>query len=125
MPAWRLAELLRSRAQSALIHSAYACVMVVTSARSTRGCNEVRIVRRKAMVSQCANPDCGAPFLYMREGRVVAVRRGEGRRARVEFFWLCGACASHLRLETAANGASTLVHVVEAPEHTVPQEYRS
>ncbi len=74
------------------------------------------------MVSQCANPDCGAPFLYLREGRLVAVRRGEGRRARVEFFWLCGACASHLRLETATNGASTLVPVVQASGQAVSQD---
>lgn len=42
------------------------------------------------MVSQCANPDCGAPFLYLRRGR----RRGlPARQWRVEYFWRCGNCA--------------------------------
>ncbi len=65
------------------------------------------------MVSRCANPECGAPFLYLREGRLIAVRRGEGRHGRVEFFWLCGACTSRLTLETGANCAGTLVALAE------------
>ncbi len=70
------------------------------------------------MVSRCANPDCGAPFLYLREGKLVAVRRaGEGHGSRVEFFWLCGMCASHLRFETADNGDTNVVAIPQAQTH--------
>jgi len=63
------------------------------------------------MVSECANPGCGARFLYFGQGQLVAVPR-QGRSltgSRVEFFWLCGNCASHLNLEVALNGAPNLV----------------
>ncbi|HLJ30151.1 MAG TPA: hypothetical protein VKY85_25820 [Candidatus Angelobacter sp.] len=63
------------------------------------------------MVSQCANPECGAQFLYFGEGELVAVPRRERllTDSRVEFFWLCGNCASHLHLEVAVDGAMNLV----------------
>lgn len=53
------------------------------------------------MVSQCANPDCGAPFLYLREGKLFAVRRPglSARQGRVEYFWLCGNCAGRLGVD--------------------------
>lgn len=53
------------------------------------------------MVSQCANPKCGAPFLYLREGRLIALRHRAQPRLpeRVEFFWLCGKCANHVTLD--------------------------
>ncbi len=61
------------------------------------------------MVANCANPECGVPFRYFRDGRLfrfdlndhftpasvgpdVAVHR------RVEYFWLCGSCASRMTL---------------------------
>jgi hypothetical protein len=60
------------------------------------------------VVANCANPECGVPFRYFREGRlcrfdlnhfgpapvgpdVTAHRRGE-------YFWLCGSCASRMTL---------------------------
>ena len=62
------------------------------------------------MVSKCANPGCSAPFHYLREGKVFRLQV-EGAPtpgpqllhpvrpvARVEHFWLCGACASTLTL---------------------------
>jgi hypothetical protein len=47
------------------------------------------------MVSQCVNPDCGAPFVYMRNGRLFAVPRKSASitSATVEYFWLCERCA--------------------------------
>jgi hypothetical protein len=45
------------------------------------------------MVAQCANPECRAQFLYLREGKLFALPRGGTHSSRVEFFWLCGNCA--------------------------------
>jgi hypothetical protein len=61
------------------------------------------------MVSKCANPACGKPFQYLREGKLfrfkVRTSEPEARSAagntgdagesarRLEHFWLCGRCA--------------------------------
>jgi hypothetical protein len=61
------------------------------------------------MVSHCANPDCGVPLRYLREGRLFqfAIRQqrdkeissGFEKSSRaVSHFWLCGRCASKLTL---------------------------
>jgi len=67
------------------------------------------------MVSRCANEDCGAPFHYLREGRVfkfeVPSRSPEHATTReptlvtskrvpaaVEHFWLCGKCSTRMTL---------------------------
>ncbi len=59
------------------------------------------------MLSKCANPDCSAPFHYLREGKLFQIdneRSGprlvtDKRPARkVEYFWLCGDCASSMTL---------------------------
>ena len=51
------------------------------------------------MVSQCVNPDCGEPFVYLRNGRLFAVprRSASGGRASVEYFWLCEKCAETMQ----------------------------
>jgi hypothetical protein len=64
------------------------------------------------MISQCANPECGAPFVYLREGQVLALRSNL-HSAQVEFYWLCGECSARLRLETTVEGS---VHLVPAHE---------
>jgi hypothetical protein len=51
------------------------------------------------MVAQCANPKCRAQFLYLRSGKLFALRRGL-HASRVEFFWLCGNCAGGTRPES-------------------------
>ncbi len=62
------------------------------------------------MVSQCVNPDCGAPFLYFRDGKLFQVRRGAAAdQERLEFFWLCGECATHLKMEITLKGEMNLV----------------
>jgi hypothetical protein len=58
------------------------------------------------MLSKCANPACSRPFRYMRDGKLFEVdsayesqtsATAEKKPARrVEFFWLCGECASNL-----------------------------
>jgi hypothetical protein len=44
------------------------------------------------MVTQCANPECRAQFLYLRAGKLFALRRSGAHSPRVEFFWLCSNC---------------------------------
>lgn len=51
------------------------------------------------MVEQCANPKCRAKFLYLREGKLYALRQGH-HESRVEFFWLCASCAGSSRPES-------------------------
>ena len=50
------------------------------------------------MVSQCANPGCGAPFLYFRDGRLFAAPR-KNSPAGIEYFWLCAHCAQDVDLK--------------------------
>ena len=62
------------------------------------------------MLAKCANPVCTAPFLYLREGKLYQMEMGaDGAPAeqstderkpgrRLEFFWLCGSCASQMTL---------------------------
>lgn len=47
------------------------------------------------MVSQCANPQCGKPLHYLREGKVFLLHaQGSGGQGdRMEHFWLCGECS--------------------------------
>jgi hypothetical protein len=65
------------------------------------------------VVSKCANPACAASFQYMHEGKLFKLDRRsiravcldppgkncEEKPARnVEYFWLCGECASTMTL---------------------------
>ncbi len=64
------------------------------------------------MIAKCANPECGAPFRYLREGRIFQVDldpaghrvvgpfliSDAGLPHRLEHFWLCGTCARTLTL---------------------------
>jgi len=70
------------------------------------------------VLSKCANPDCGALFRYLKEGKVyVADYYEEGdvcllggvphvagkRSDRQEMFWLCGTCDRSLILAAKGN----------------------
>jgi len=58
------------------------------------------------MLSKCANPGCSASFLYLHQGKLfrletsgngdddVADPQGKHATRRLEYFWLCDACAS-------------------------------
>ncbi|MCU1295873.1 MAG: hypothetical protein JWO91_151 [Acidobacteriaceae bacterium] len=65
------------------------------------------------MVSECANPECSAVFLYLGVGKLfpVEMQPAELRQSgfqcetgikkpmrRVEFFWLCDTCATRMTL---------------------------
>jgi hypothetical protein len=63
------------------------------------------------MVSECANPGCGAQFLFFGQGKLVALRRPvqSSYGSNVEFFWLCGDCARHMDMEVTVDGEMNLV----------------
>jgi hypothetical protein len=66
------------------------------------------------MLSKCANPACSTPFRYLRDGKLFefdshreAETTQESKQSprRVEFFWLCGECATQLTvIRDAQNG---------------------
>ncbi len=47
------------------------------------------------MLFNCANPDCSAEFLYLYEGELILMELPDQT---VQKYWLCGACASHMRV---------------------------
>ena len=60
------------------------------------------------MVNQCANPSCGKPLHYLREGRIFVfdlpdlnppVHATGGRARRLQHFWLCGVCSETMVME--------------------------
>jgi hypothetical protein len=67
------------------------------------------------MVAKCANPDCSAPFLYLREGKLFAIPRpgASVRATRVEYFWLCGNCAGKLTIDSRRHDGMQLAPWIE------------
>jgi hypothetical protein len=60
------------------------------------------------MVNQCANPSCGKPLHYLREGRIFVFDLPDphpptpaagGRARRLQHFWLCGSCSETMVME--------------------------
>lgn len=71
------------------------------------------------MVSNCANPKCGKPLHYLREGRIFVFEVPTGtdgpngkRSRRLEHFWLCGACAQTMVVQQSTEG----IHAVARPQ---------
>lgn len=62
------------------------------------------------MVAKCANPRCGRPFRYLREGRLFRLEPDPAFDSRadfdhsIEYFWLCGACSDLMTLRLDAQG---------------------
>jgi hypothetical protein len=63
------------------------------------------------MVNFCANPGCGKPLHYLRDGRIYVFDASVGttvpgakRERRLEHYWLCGPCAQTLLLIQDAQG---------------------
>lgn len=72
------------------------------------------------MVNFCANPGCGKPLHYLREGRIYVFdasvgmnRTGQKRERQLEHYWLCGDCARMLMLVQDAQG---WIRIVERPD---------
>jgi hypothetical protein len=78
------------------------------------------------MVTKCANPLCGAPFRYFREGKLFLVdvsrqmtnASGEESAQRTkrnpEYFWLCEQCSSTMAIDVDSNGRVTVRSVSSA-----------
>ncbi len=71
------------------------------------------------MVSYCANPGCGKPLHYLREGRIyvfdasiATARRNEKRQRQLEHYWLCGGCSESLILSQDTHG---WIHILPRP----------
>jgi hypothetical protein len=64
------------------------------------------------MVSQCANLECGAPFLYLRHGKLFKIERPgySARHSRVEYFWLCGNCVRKTTIGSFLDGGISMLH---------------
>lgn len=77
------------------------------------------------MVKHCANPNCGKPLRYLREGRIFVFETKDndngGSVRHMEHFWLCGACSRTYRLEKTTQGVRTVskrhVQVTQAIAH--------
>jgi hypothetical protein len=59
------------------------------------------------MLSKCANPDCGASFHYLGEGKLYEIRYDAAPKSpqpfkkaagRSERFWLCDQCSNLMTL---------------------------
>ena len=70
------------------------------------------------MVSHCVNPACRASFLYLRQGKLVAVRGGH--LSAVEFFWLCDSCTSNFTIDVSPDGNIRLVPLEAKPATSPP-----
>jgi len=60
------------------------------------------------MVSQCLNPACKTPFLFLRDGRLFALQKTPSSGV-VEHFWLCGDCVAKFDLQIDENGLPVVV----------------
>jgi hypothetical protein len=64
------------------------------------------------MLSKCLNPACSTPFRYFRDGRIFNIEttspsKTDGSVRRREFFWLCGACSTTMKV-TVRDGTPTV-----------------
>lgn len=58
------------------------------------------------MISYCANPDCGAEFLYLHDGEVFVIELPDRS---VRYYWLCKLCAGRMRIVyNRADGAKVV-----------------
>jgi hypothetical protein len=67
------------------------------------------------MVSFCANPHCGKPLHYLREGRIFifdvadAAPGASGKRVHhLEHYWLCGVCSQAFTVRQEPTGIRLL-----------------
>jgi hypothetical protein len=67
----------------------------------------------EGMVTACANPTCGKPLHYLREGRIflfeVPNNRDDEKSRRLEHFWLCGECNVSFYIEQDGDAGVKLV----------------
>lgn len=58
------------------------------------------------MVSMCANPECGADFLYMYEGQIFLIQQLDKT---IRPFWLCNRCAAEMEVVCGPLGTAKVV----------------
>lgn len=74
------------------------------------------------MLSKCANPDCGASFHYLGEGKLYEIRYDaesavrqvlppKKAAGRSERFWLCDQCSEHMTLAVDASSKVVLLPI--------------
>ena len=90
-----------------------------------RGSELRRYHWRNEMIHECANPECHTPFHYLHDGKLFAIYRPatsvnsntwpERTTGKVEFAWLCGACAERLSVYTSLDGEPVIVQKAESP----------
>lgn len=78
------------------------------------------------MVNNCANPQCGKPLHYLRDGRIFvfnvpgALLGPDGKRTpHVEHYWLCGDCSPSMLVECGPDS------VVSVRKRQLPLSARS
>jgi hypothetical protein len=83
------------------------------------------------MVNQCANPKCGKPLHYLREGRIFLFDLPEpnapvpaigGNTRRLQHFWLCGQCSETMVMEQTGDMQIRVAfksHTIEAGQEPV------
>jgi hypothetical protein len=71
------------------------------------------------MISECLNPACRRKLLYLRNGRVIRMVRGDQERVVVEHFWLCGDC---YRIYDFLIGPDGVVSLARRPEPVAATE---
>lgn len=71
------------------------------------------------MVSNCANPLCGKPLVYLRDGQIYIFDVSSGppdvkgrRQRRLEHYWLCGACSKTMTLVNDTQGVRVVLRPV-------------
>lgn len=78
------------------------------------------------MVNSCANPNCGKPLHYLREGRIFIFDMPDPnapkgtRNSHREHFWLCGPCSQTLLLEQTSESIRVVPKHAMRPKRVVP-----
>jgi len=70
------------------------------------------------MVSECANPKCRKPLIYLNNGRVVRIVHEPDSAIEIEHYRLCGNCFSAYDLCVSAAGIVSCVRRKSPPAHS-------
>lgn len=79
------------------------------------------------MLSKCANPACSTPFLYLHAGKLFRIEvecpappqsapEAKKPARRLEYFWLCDACAKAMTLKYIPGYGVTATSFALAPK---------
>jgi hypothetical protein len=74
---------------------------------------------KSPMLNRCANPECGKPLHYLREGKVFLFNVPDANSTNSpqrEHFWLCGECSMAFSMIQQENQAASLVALPQPPQ---------